>query len=66
MSVAYAGDRFPPGEFYCVGGTLGSALPGIAWQAAGWPAVVSLCAASVCLGLVANAALCWRAALRRP
>jgi YNFM family putative membrane transporter len=52
--------------FYYVGGTLGSALPGIAWQAAGWPAVVSLCAASVCLGLVANAALCGRGELRRP
>jgi YNFM family putative membrane transporter len=46
--------------FYYVGGTLGSALPGLAWQAGGWSAVVAICAASVCLGIVANAALCGR------
>ena len=48
--------------FYYLGGTLGSALPGLAWQAGGWPAVVAACAASVCVGIVANAALCGRGA----
>jgi YNFM family putative membrane transporter len=47
--------------FYYVGGTLGSVLPGLAWQAAGWPAVVALCGAAVLAGLAANALLCRRA-----
>ena len=48
--------------FYYLGGTLGSLLPGLAWQAWGWPGVVSACGAAVLLGLVANATLCARAA----
>jgi YNFM family putative membrane transporter len=46
---------------YYVGGTLGSALPGLAWQRAGWRAVVGCCAGAVVLALVANALLCGRA-----
>jgi YNFM family putative membrane transporter len=44
--------------FYYVGGTLGSVVPGLAWQAAGWTGVVAICGASVVLGFVANAVLC--------
>jgi len=47
--------------FYYVGGTLGSVLPGLAWQAAGWPAVVALCGTAVLAGLAANSLLCRRA-----
>lgn len=47
---------------YYVGGTLGSVLPGLAWQAGGWSAVVASCAAAVAVGLAANALLCARAA----
>jgi len=47
--------------FYYLGGTLGSLLPGLAWQAWGWPGVVASCGAAVLLGLVANATLCGRA-----
>jgi YNFM family putative membrane transporter len=47
--------------FYYLGGTLGSLLPGLAWQAWGWPGVVASCGAVVLLGLVANATLCARA-----
>jgi YNFM family putative membrane transporter len=43
---------------YYAGGTLGSVLPGLAWQAAGWTGVVAACGASVGVGLVANAVLC--------
>lgn len=46
--------------FYYLGGTLGSVLPGLAWQAWGWPGVVASCGAAVGLGLVANATLCGR------
>ena len=46
--------------FYYLGGTLGSVLPGLAWQAAGWPGVVALCGAAVLVGLAANALLCRR------
>jgi YNFM family putative membrane transporter len=45
---------------YYVGGTLGSALPGLAFQAAGWPGVVASCASAVVLALVANVSLCGR------
>src|SRR6266508_3116775 len=45
---------------YYVGGTLGSALPGLAFQAAGWRGVVLACAAAVGVAMVANAVLCGR------
>jgi YNFM family putative membrane transporter len=45
---------------YYVGGTLGSVIPGLALQAAGWPGVVASCAAAVGAALVANALLCGR------
>ena len=44
--------------FYYVGGTLGSVLPGLAWQAWRWPGVVGVCAASLGIGLAADAVLC--------
>jgi YNFM family putative membrane transporter len=44
--------------FYYVGGTLGSALPGLAWQIWRWPGVVGVCVASLAVALVCNAALC--------
>jgi YNFM family putative membrane transporter len=43
---------------YYLGGTLGSVVPGLAWQAWGWPGVVTICGAGVAAGLVANATLC--------
>lgn len=46
--------------FYYLGGTLGSLLPGLAWQAWGWPGVVASCGAAVALGLGVNATLCAR------
>jgi YNFM family putative membrane transporter len=45
---------------YYVGGTLGSALPGLALQAAGWSGVVLSCAAAVGIAVAANALLCGR------
>src|SRR5512138_1240702 len=45
---------------YYVGGTLGSALPGVALQARGWPGVVLTCAAAVGVALAANVFLCGR------
>jgi YNFM family putative membrane transporter len=44
--------------FYYVGGTLGSVVPGLAWQAAGWPGVVATCAAAVGVAVLANWLLC--------
>jgi YNFM family putative membrane transporter len=44
--------------FYYVGGTLGSVVPGLAWQAAGWPGVVASGVAAVGAALLANAVLC--------
>ena len=44
--------------FYYVGGTLGSVLPGMAWQAWRWPGVVGVCAASLALALASDAVLC--------
>lgn len=46
--------------FYYVGGTLGSAVPGLALHAAGWPGVVATCVAGVGVGFVANWLLCGR------
>lgn len=43
---------------YYLGGTLGSTLPGLAWQAWGWPGVVGSCAAATGVAMVANATLC--------
>ena len=45
---------------YYVGGTLGSALPGLALQAGGWPGVVLTCAGAVGVAFAANALLCGR------
>jgi YNFM family putative membrane transporter len=43
---------------YYIGGALGSVLPGLAWQAAGWPGVVLTCLMAVGVGLLANWLLC--------
>jgi YNFM family putative membrane transporter len=43
---------------YYLGGTLGSVLPGLAWQAAGWPGVVATCLAALAVAGLANATLC--------
>ena len=45
---------------YYLGGTLGSVLPGLAWQRWGWGGVVGACAAAVGVGLLAFGALCGR------
>jgi YNFM family putative membrane transporter len=50
---------------YYVGGTLGSVLPGLAWQAAGWSGVVGACVAATVIAMVANALLCGRVPSRR-
>lgn len=44
--------------FYYVGGTLGSVLPGYAWQAAGWPGVVAACGGALAVGLAVDLLLC--------
>jgi len=44
--------------FYYVGATLGSVLPGYAWQAFGWPGVVATCLLAFGLGLLADLVLC--------
>jgi YNFM family putative membrane transporter len=44
--------------FYYVGGTLGSAVPGLAWQVWGWAGVVVICAAGVGVAFLANWLLC--------
>ena len=44
--------------FYYLGGTLGSVLPGLAWQAAGWPGVVAISVGAVGVALLSNAVLC--------
>lgn len=46
--------------FYYSGGTLGSLLPGLAWQAWGWPGVLAACGAAVGVGFLANWLLCGR------
>ncbi len=43
---------------YYVGGTFGSSLPGLAWQAWRWPGVVACCMASMAVGLLADLVLC--------
>ncbi|NTU86339.1 MAG: MFS transporter, partial [Chloroflexales bacterium] len=43
---------------YYVGGTLGAALPGVAWQALGWGGVVALCLAALGAALLAAWLLC--------
>lgn len=44
--------------FYYVGGTLGAALPGVAWQAAAWPGVVTVCVCALGLALLSDWLLC--------
>jgi YNFM family putative membrane transporter len=44
--------------FYYVGASLGSYLPGFAWQLWGLPGVVAACCAALILGLAADALLC--------
>lgn len=43
---------------YYLGATLGSSLPGYAWQSWGWPGVVASCIAALGIGLAADLALC--------
>jgi YNFM family putative membrane transporter len=45
---------------YYVGGTLGAALPGLAFQAMGWRGVVASCIAATVVAMLANALLCGR------
>ena len=44
--------------FYYVGASLGSVLPGYAWQAWGWPGVAGSCVAALAAGLLADGVLC--------
>ena len=44
--------------FYYAGATLGSFLPGLAWQSLGWPGVVACALAALALGLLADGVLC--------
>jgi MFS transporter, YNFM family, putative membrane transport protein len=44
--------------FYYAGGTLGSSLPGLAWQRWAWPGVVAACVAALLAGLAAVLLLC--------
>jgi MFS transporter, YNFM family, putative membrane transport protein len=44
--------------FYYLGGTLGSLLPGLAWERWGWPGVLASCTSAVAVGIAANALLC--------
>jgi YNFM family putative membrane transporter len=44
--------------FYYAGGALGSALPGYAFSAYGWPGVVACSVGALALALVANLTLC--------
>jgi YNFM family putative membrane transporter len=44
--------------FYYVGASLGSYLPGYAWQLWGWPGVAAACCAALILGLAADVVLC--------
>jgi YNFM family putative membrane transporter len=45
---------------YYVGGTLGAAVPGLAWQADGWRGVVGTCLVATGVAMVANHVLCGR------
>jgi YNFM family putative membrane transporter len=44
--------------FYYIGATVGSVLPGYAWQAWGWAGVVASCEIALLLALLANWLLC--------
>jgi hypothetical protein len=44
--------------FYYTGGTLGAAIPALAWSAGGWPACVAMIIATLALG-AGIAALGW-------
>ena len=44
--------------FYYVGASIGSFLPGYAWQAWGWPGVAGSCLAALAVGLAADWLLC--------
>lgn len=44
--------------FYYIGASLGSVLPGHAWQSWGWPGVVASCMAALLVGLLADGVLC--------
>jgi MFS transporter, YNFM family, putative membrane transport protein len=44
--------------FYYLGGTLGSLLPGLAWERWGWSGVMASCTGAVAVGFSANALLC--------
>ncbi len=44
--------------FYYVGASLGSLLPGLAWQRWGWPGVTAACVAALLVGLASDALLC--------
>jgi YNFM family putative membrane transporter len=44
--------------FYYVGGTLGSSLPGLAWQRWRWPGVIWMCLGGLGIGLAALNVLC--------
>ncbi len=43
---------------YYIGGTLGAALPGLAWQRVGWPGVIAVCLAALGVALLADWLLC--------
>ncbi|GAB4167810.1 MAG: MFS transporter [Roseiflexaceae bacterium] len=43
---------------YYLGGTLGAALPGVAWQAFGWHGVVATCLIALLIALLADWLLC--------
>jgi YNFM family putative membrane transporter len=45
-------------SFYYFGASLGSSLPGYAWQAWGWRGVVGSCVAALSVGLIADVILC--------
>ena len=51
--------------FYYFGGTLGAALPALAWTLGGWPACVAMIVAVLGLG-AALAAVAWQPVGRRP
>lgn len=43
---------------YYLGGTLGAIVPGLAWQATGWPGVVTICVGALLIALLADWLLC--------
>src|SRR4029453_13069522 len=44
--------------FYYIGATIGSVVPGYAWQAWGWAGVVATCAIALLIALLADWLLC--------